>query len=264
MKNIILFALVFSLSQPIFACKLDQLMIKRETSLNLKFKEGKLKSLLEQDQTLSLPFRYEGKSACVDRKGKLKSTVVRSSNELKNEFVVGLPESKFKKAKGNDFHYAILDHQSNSSVIEVVSVTCVENQVLFADSISFDLMNLDRTRPVLLDNIGISMFIATGGAAQNLSQLFSLPRNFSNLVSNTAVVQQDEFQTLSQPAVITGSQISLPGQKYNVFSSSMIAQKLCNPEMLKVLSPYLVGNKNPTFEQSYFEISLKNNILLIK
>ncbi|GAB4013216.1 MAG: hypothetical protein Fur0010_09860 [Bdellovibrio sp.] len=262
LKSVLLFFALASSSA--FACKTDQIYIKRETSLNLKSKEGKLKTLLEQNQILGLPFSFNSKAACVDRKGKLSSAVVRSSNELKNEFVVGFPESKFKKIKGEDYHYAIINHNSSNSVIDILSVTCVQEEVLFADSTSFDLTNLDRERPVFLDHIAINMFIATGSVAQNLKSLFQLPESFKPFVKDESIIETESINQLQQPSVITGGSISFPGQKYNTVSSSMLGRALCQKNVIKKLAPYLVNSKNPTFEQSYFEVEIKNNIMIIK
>jgi len=234
--------------------------IMRNTSISLKKKEGKLKSMLAQDQTFGLPFSYQGKSGCVDRTGKLSSVVVKNGDKVSREVVVGFPETKFKKIKGHDHHYAILDSKEGVDSLHLLTVTCVEQEVLFADSIVLNLLDLQRAPAKDLESIQISMMIATGSAAHHLSSHFKLSDVFTSLLDTN---YSSEASSLNKPSVITSSSFGLPGQNYFSVSSSMVAKELCRTNNLSNLEQFSVSTGNPSFSNSHFNIEYKNNLLFI-
>jgi len=258
LKAIFFLALFFSFNT--YACRTDSISIVRNTSLSLKKKEGKLKSMLSQDQVFGLPFSYLGKRGCVDRTGKLSSVVIKTDDKVSREVVVGFPETKFKKIKGRDHHFAILDSKEGVESLHLLTVTCVEQEVLFADSIVLNLIDLQKSPARDLESIQINMMIATGAAAHHLSSHFKLSDIYSSLLE---VNQSTEFSGLDKPSVITSSSIRLPGQSYFSVSSSMAAKDLCQTNNLKNLEQFSASPTNPSFANSRFNIEYKNNLLLI-
>lgn len=258
MKVIFFIAIVFSFNT--YACRTDSISIVRNTSISLKKKEGKLKSILSQDQVFGLPFSFEGKSGCVDRTGKLSSVIIKNDDQYSREVVIGFPESKFKKIKGQDHHYAVLENQNGNDNLHLLTTTCIDQEVLFADSMILSLKDLQNQPAKDLNNISINMMIATGSAAYNLRSHFILSDVFSSLIESS---EAQSSNLLHKPSVITSSSIGLPGQQFFSVSSSMIAKDLCRNQNLINLEQFAVSPANPSFKNSSFKIQYKNNLLLL-
>lgn len=149
-------------------CDVDQIRYSRSTSYGLNLGEGS--SEFGQNVTVNIPLVIDGKPACYHQKNGIKVTTEEIEEGKEIDYEITPLQASFENVPAPAIYQYLnveYDQGQRASRLQIMSFLCSGERPIGADAFSDSLIALSE-KPKEVSS-GVNIFIATGGAAENIS-----------------------------------------------------------------------------------------------